>query len=86
MVETYEVELAAKQLVMYIEKLKKGLGGRVALEDAPLDAAERKVVRVEKKQNALEEVTSHYSELVRKYKKPKLNRESQDATDQVIIV
>ena len=69
MVETAEVELVAKRLVMFIEKLEQRPGGRVALEDARLDADERKVAEVESDRKGLEEVKSHNSELVRKCKK-----------------
>ena len=81
MVETAEVELVAKRLVMYIEKLEQRPGGCVALEDARLNAAERKVAEVERELKALEEVKSHNSELVRKYKKRKLDREGHEAAD-----
>ena len=86
MVETAEVELVAKRLVMYIEKLEQRPGGHVALEDARLDAAEQKVAEVERELKALEEIKSDNSELIRKYKKQKLDREDDEATDSEVVV
>ena len=51
-----------------------------------IDAAERNVAKVERELKPLEEVKSHNSELVRKYKKRKLDREGHEATDQEIVV
>lgn len=82
MVETADVELVAKRLVMYIEKLEQRPGGRIALEDARHDAAERRVAEVDKEMKALAAEKAHNTELVRKYKKRKLDREGHGISEE----